>query len=279
MGGTVAVTLRTEDGVEHRMARWTNIFPQTVHHLDFISGSLDYWRDSLKRFYDMKKDWDDNHEEYQKRRAERPDDYGYQSEVFQFPMTPCYGDYTLLAPEGYGLIVLDQVEKKILEMQGYTSFGHQNIARIGLGMHWDALKDIKAGKLALSDYIDHLRKKDEDNAAVEFYDLCEAGKVVGREEYDRSIDDFRMIDLRGSSTEEIFEIVVDTSVNRRSAFGHYKLDLSPYTVERFDEDSEGAIAMRQRILELGFGLSDEEERLWQEWINDELEQEKEDDGF
>ena len=104
MGGTVAVTLRTEDGAEHRMARWTNIFPETVHNLGFLSGELSYWGESLKRFYEMKQDWDDNHEEYEEKRNERPDDYDYY-DVFQFPMTSCYGNYTLLATYGYGLIV------------------------------------------------------------------------------------------------------------------------------------------------------------------------------
>jgi hypothetical protein len=188
-------------------------------------------------------------------------------------MTPCYGDYTSLAPEGYGLIVLDQVEKKILEMQGYTSFGQQNTASISLGMDWNVLKDIGAGKLPLSKYIEELREQQEDNCAVEFYDLCEAGKVVGRGQYDASIHGLRMSDLRGSSTEEIFKPVI----NRERGFGHFELDLSPYTVERFDENSKGAIRMRKRILELGFGLSDEEEKFWQDWINDELEQEAEDE--
>jgi hypothetical protein len=80
--------------------------------------------------------------------------------------------------------------------------------------------------------------------------------------------------LRGSSTEEVFE----TDISGKQGFGHFELDLSPYTVERFDENSKGAIRMRKRILELGFVLSDEEEKFWQEWINDELEQEAE-DGF
>lgn len=273
MGGTVAVTLRTEDGAEHRMSRWTNIFPSTVHHLGFISGSLDYWTDSLERWYGMKKDWDDNHEEYERRRIERPDDYEYRDKAFRFPMTPCYGDGTYLAPDGYGLIVMDQEKKKILEMQGYTSFGHTNIASVSLGMDRQASADIIKGKLLLSDYIESLRGQ-EDNCAVEFYDLCEAGKVVAREKYNKARGDFDWIDLRESSTEEKFKVI-----NGKPTFGYFALDLSPYTVERFDEDSEGAIQMRKRILELGFVLSDKEEKFWQEWIDEKLEQENEDDGI
>jgi hypothetical protein len=159
-------------------------------------------------------------------------------------------------------------------MQGYTSFGRQNTASIRLGMDWNVLKDIGAGKLPLSKYIEELRGQHEDNCAVEVYDLCEAGRVVGLGQYDASIHGLRVSDLRGSSTEEVFETVI----SGKQGFGHFELDLSPYTVERFDENSKGAIRMRKRILELGFVLSDEEEKFWQEWINDELEQEAE-DGF
>jgi len=275
MGGTVAVTLRTEDGAEHRMARWTNIFPETVHNLGFISGDLSYWNNSLKRFYEMKQDWDDNHKEYEKRQAERPDDHEYQ-DVFRFPMTPCYGDYTSLAPEGYGLIVLDQVEKKILEMQGYTSFGEEMNASIGMSMDWDAMQEIKNGQLSVEDYMESVRQKGDENRALDFYNMCEAGRVAALRSYNMKIGDFEDSSLQGVPTEQIFK---DHIANARRGIDRFALDLSPYTVERFDEDSEGAIQMRKRILELGFGLSDEEERFWQEWINDELEQENEDDGF
>lgn len=274
MGGTVAVTLRTEDGAEHRMARWTNIFPETVHSLEFISGSLDYWKDSLERFYDMKKDWDDNHEEYNRRAIERPQDYGYRGSVFRFPMTPCYGSGTYLAPEGYGLIVLDQVEKKILEMQGYTSFGTHNIASISLDMDWNIFEEIREGRASLVEYIESLRESQPENRAVGFYDLCKAGKVSGRDQYNRTTGEFEIVDLRGASVEDVFSIIVAD----KPTVDRFILDLSPYTVERFEEDSEGAIQMRKRVLELGFVLSDEEEKFWQEWIDDELEQEKE-DGF
>jgi len=276
MGGTVAVTLRTEDGKEHRMARWTNIFPETVHNLEFLSGDLSYWDESLKRFYDMKQDWDDNHEEYEKRQAERPDDYEYQ-DVFQFPMTPCYGDYTNLAPEGYGLIVLDQKNKKILEMQGYTHFGDMMKASISMAMDWDTMQEIRDGKVSVKDCMEHLRKNTDYNVALDFYDLCEAGKVVAKASYNRDLGDFETFSLqKGISTEQIFKHEI---LDEKRGMDRYVLDLSPYTVERFDEDSEGAIQMRKRVLELGFVLSDEEEKIWQEWINDNLEQENEDDGF
>lgn len=274
MGGTVAVTLRTEDGTEHRMARWTNIFPYMVHNLGFISGELNYWNDFLKQWTDMKLDWDDNHEEYQKREVEHPDDYDYYSSVFRFDMTPCYAYHTFLAPEDYGLIVLDQVKKKILQMQGYTTLGKQTLAAISLEMDWNISRDIREGRSSLVGYMDSLREKSVDSSALEFYDLCNNGRVVGLEGYNRVLDQMETTDLRGASTEDIFANIV--SDDRTLHLGRFDLDLSPYAVERFTEDSEGAIKMRERILDLGFVLSDEEEKVWQEWIDDELEQEKED---
>ena len=125
--------------------------------------------------------------------------------------------------------------------------------------------------------MEHLRENTDYNVALDFYDLCEARKVVAKAIYNRALGDFEETSFQGASTEQIFEDEI--LADGRRGMDRYVLDLSPYTVEQFSENSDGAIKMRQRILELGFVLSDEEEKIWQEWINDELEQENEDDGF
>ena len=40
---------------------------------------------------------------------------------YRYNMTPCYGDWPHLAPNGYGLVVIDYKTKTILHSQGYSA--------------------------------------------------------------------------------------------------------------------------------------------------------------
>lgn len=262
MGGTVAVTLRTENGEEHRMARWTNIFPAIVHNLDFLSGDLGYWNEILERFYEMRKDWEES------QMCCDPESFD-----FKYPMSSCYGYWNCLAPEGYGLIVLDQKEKQILSMQGYTSFGDFITPSISMALDWDNIRKIENGDEDLEQCLLRMKEKEEDNYAVDFYELQKEGRIVGIERLDNDAKNIVLDRFNGDETlEEVFAPVITT---KRSRFSRYVLDLSPYEIVDFEEDSEGAIEFRKRILELGFILSDEEEKFWDEWINRKLKDEQE----
>ena len=87
MGGGIAVTIREENGTEHRMSAHTNYLPILIDNIRLV------------------------HKEDEHLRA-------YFTEVEREPMTQ-----PLLAPYEYGLVVVDLVENAILSQQGYWEPG------------------------------------------------------------------------------------------------------------------------------------------------------------
>lgn len=86
MGGAVAVTVRDWDGEIHRMTRWTNGLPYWFGAPHFFQGD----REHLAKYLSQK------------------------GKVYDKA-----GDATL-SPDGYGLVVVDCKNKKILSCQRYT---------------------------------------------------------------------------------------------------------------------------------------------------------------
>ncbi len=114
MGGTVAVTLRLENGEEFRMRRWTNSLPWFFNSTKFFSKDRSHINEYLKQWFEMKKDWEKNKE----------------SESFEFNMTKCYSPYPApLAPAGYGIVVFDFQKNAIISCQGYTSFNKSYVRK------------------------------------------------------------------------------------------------------------------------------------------------------
>lgn len=107
MGGSIAFTIREEDGTEHRMCRWTNIIPWAVTNLDLIENPESHLREVLVEWEKMRADYEGN-------RGEPP---------FAYDMTDMYAPHPHLAPHSYGLVVVDMKEKVILECNGYTQPG------------------------------------------------------------------------------------------------------------------------------------------------------------
>lgn len=86
MGGAVAVTVRDWDDEIHRMTRWTNRLPYWFGAPHFFQGD----REHLAKYLSQKgKVYDE-------------------------------GENATLSPDGYGLVVVDCKNKKILSCQGYT---------------------------------------------------------------------------------------------------------------------------------------------------------------
>lgn len=106
MGGNVAWTLRLADGTEHRMNRWTNIFPETTMDDAFLAGEQAAIDEALKSWLEMKADWEANRD----------------TGKFQHRMTEVYAPYPFgLKPFEYGFIVTDFVTKTIVSCQHYTN--------------------------------------------------------------------------------------------------------------------------------------------------------------
>lgn len=103
MGGTVAETIRQENGEIIKMARKTGaynwMFFSKKFNNDQINEAID---DHVELFNQMKEDFE-------------------TGEPYKYPMSPVYGWCNHTAPIDYGLVVIDFKEKKIHSMQEYDS--------------------------------------------------------------------------------------------------------------------------------------------------------------
>jgi hypothetical protein len=57
--------------------------------------------------------------------------------------------------------------------------------------------------------------------------------------------------------------------------GDYTVDLSPWTLTRHDESKYGFYELKNKIKELGFEISEEEEKMWDNYINSRYKEEGE----
>lgn len=139
VGGNLAITVREEDGTEHRMDRWTNSMPYFINNMGLVRKDPEYLRAYLQTWYDFRKDWEENAAHYDqlkaaaKEKAEQEGHANYwqympKDDGFRHNMTPVYAQHPYLAPSEYGQVVVDYKSNKILHCQYYTSFG--TIARI-----------------------------------------------------------------------------------------------------------------------------------------------------
>jgi len=211
MGGSIAFTLRLEDGTEYRMCRWTNILPWAITNKKMIEKDPSHIQKVLENWLKMKDDYERNKD----------------SGNFENNMTDVYFPFDLLAPTDYGLVVVDFVNNVILESQGYTEIG-----RI-------------YGSVSPCD----------DNF-YELQSLFESGRIRQCETETGIV----YIDPSKSFNEFLSDI---------QSLHSLIVDMSPLTIESFSEhDYKEHIMMRERILELGFKLNNEDEEGWSEWINE-----------
>lgn len=237
MGGTVAVTLRKPDGIEYRMDRWTNSMPWGICNAKMLQSDEQHIADYLHQWIEMRDDYEANKD----------------TGNFEHNMTDCYFPSDGLAPCGYGLVVVDHVNKVILDMQDYTTFDYIGAAGVGLEIPFD----IKNGdKIEL----------DPDGDAIRLKGFLDAGMVKGvstRKSYDekREYDD-----ISGMS---FSDILIKVSDSKSRDWFQFVLDLGDWSYERFDDcDPQSLRNYRDRLLELGFKISKEENKVWEDLIKE-----------
>lgn len=160
-------------------------------------------------------------------------------------------------PDGYGLVVFDLVHKRLLSMQCYTGF-----VQIVPSRHepdederknWNELLAEKRLKL-----LTYIRGLDDTRTETEAEEPLEGtyDEVFGK------IEDLRKDLLRREDNGEI-------------KYGHHTLilDIAPWVIEDFEEDPEGAEAMKARMIDLGFVFSEEDKAGWDAWIKNKNEME------
>lgn len=240
MGGSLAVTIREADGTEHRMCRWTNPTPYFVNNPLLCEKDPAYLAGYLSQWRDMREDFERNQ----------------GNKAFEHNMTSCYAPYPFLAPHGYGLLVVDMQRDVILDMQGYTSYGAVDVT--GIRLELTELRQRASGRgVSL-----HVGAMEPDSKLASLRGFAERGRVAcikihGHEE--------RVIDAKGQDFESIKSLI--SGVDRRD-HAEVVYDMSPFKVEWFRETVADARRLRERVLELGFRLSDEEEGIWSEWFSE-----------
>lgn len=212
MGGTIAITVRLPDGTEHRMARWTNALPNFLVNAKFYEKDSHHAQEYVKRGKDMQED-------YKKHKKDRK---------FEFPMSPVYGGYTQLAPDGYGLVVVDMVNNKVLHSQGYTDFNYRTLL--------DVFGDLQ-----------------------ELEEICALVKGGYATKATKNFDDVfkkNYIEV----TESTIELLKECSMLFVNNYG-------PFTFVRYKEgDKKQLQKFMQDVKDLGFVLTDKEESRWKRFI-------------
>lgn len=116
MGGTVAETIRKEDGSIIKMARRTGAYNHMFFSKEFNNGEIDKAvTEHIDIFMEMKEDFE-------------------SGEPYKYEMSPVYGGFTLLAPVDYGLVVIDIKNKKIHSIQDFDNPGFINIFKLSESM-------------------------------------------------------------------------------------------------------------------------------------------------
>lgn len=237
MGGSTGLTIREPDGTEHRMCRWTTMLPWAINNMRLINKDPEHIRAVLQEWKEMRADYERNK----------------WNGKFKNNRTECYAPYPFLAPQEYGLVVVDMANEEILDYQGFKSAGSMHAAGILLDMF--QLESRKKNPWGANDDYDHVRFK-------EFY---EAGRIL---EATRLSKNLEHINVKGKSLQELIEMM---KKNRESLL-EFELDMSPFKVTRYKEcDPEDAQLLKLKLKELGFELSDEEKRIWAEWIKEKYE--------
>lgn len=233
MGGTIRVILKEEDGKEHRMNRWTNSFPGFIESEKFINKDPEHLKKYMKAYLEMKEDYEKNHE----------------SGKFKLNMTDVYLPETdYLGPTGYGLLVIDYTNNKILSNQGYSFPGYLQTLKV-LGAFDE--KDRK--RLAECNIMD-----EEEAMCIEKW--AEEGKLSGRY-YDKENEEL----IINKITRE--ELVALAKSDKIPIYYDYILDMSPWEVKLYDEDKEGYAQMKQDMIEIGFEFTEEDEKGWEEYLS------------
>jgi hypothetical protein len=241
MGGVIGFTLREENGTEYRMSRWTNWTPWAIDNINLAHKSPEHIEAILNQW---------------KTQMALPEDQRHWAYCDPF-----------LAPSEYGLVVVDLMKNKILDCNHYHRFGTIFRGTLDLDLHEKTLKGFEKA-ISMQDtnlYSFWQFYKEKRIKDFELYN-----PETGPYSYGKDINSFTVKDFV-----DLFSIQwnirqVDEPPNPL-LYGHFILDMSPFEVVRFDESAEGWTKFRQAILDLGFVLTDEEEKIWEERIKEDQE--------
>ena len=249
MGGSLGVTIRFENGSIEPMSRWTNSTPGFINSYSFAVKDEKHLNAYMQQWYDMKKDYDDNH----------------NTGNYEFNMTPVYADHRLKSPDEYGMLVIDYMSNTILHCQGYTKYGttagshyalmyqdRVNFSEEYLTETYSDLEElIKSDRLKIVET--NYNKSDSYEVYLEKEKLAEANATI----YKGDIGSF--IKYCNDAYAKSYRSSEQTNIN-------VIYDLSPWKIIRFPESKQGILDLKDKMYDLGFTFSAEEETAWSNYI-------------
>lgn len=258
MGGVLNWTMRLPDGVEHRMKRHTGDLPNFIGRPAFFAGKPSHLADTVEHWLSHKADWDEN-------AGQRP---------FRLRGTPDLGPYpSRLGPTGYGLVVTDFISGTILSNQCYSVLDSISFIWIDYGstkerQTWQssfANKYLREHAMVDARRIKAYTSVTRCSKAVEA--VTELGGSYQLHEND---NDYYKVRIPGTTP---FPQVVDflwglpqVGDDSITMGTRGEVDTNPMSVEHFQDTSVGWMQMKQRVLDLGFTMTDEDHILWDETI-------------
>lgn len=238
MGGSIGVTIREENGIIHKMCRWTNSLPDFFKSIQFIEKDVDYLQKYLSTWYEMVKEYKDHID------GVKP--------LPKITMVDVYAPYPFFAPMEYGLVVIDYQNNKVYSAQGYSSF----VSKINNAM---IIQDLK-------------HKEDK-----QFWkELCEK-KLLIFEKYYKANNNDENYEGEIVNQQISFEELADLLNKNRTEKNYlqFKINVEPWEFIRFEETLKGFTEFKEKLLSEGFDFSDEDEKNWSDYFLILTEREKE----
>ncbi len=172
MGGCVSVTIRTINGKEHRMCRWTNSLPNFVNNINLINKDEGHLQKYIKVWEDMSNSYN-------------------SGDTINMPMSNIYVPNAGLYPTGYGLVLIDYQTNTILTSQSYSSLGTIGSSEAGLA---------KMGR-----YQDKEKIQSEEERISDLFKR--AKEVILRDLSERNIEDITLEEFSKYGSEYMYALL------------------------------------------------------------------------
>lgn len=238
MGGTVTVVLREPNGKTHVQCRWTNALPWFVNNIRFVEKSSEHVAGYLKNQNDVDKK-----------------------------------DNDILAPQDYGIVVLDQMRDRILTYQGYCSFGNIDTMRIAgdLDICVDKkiqvpaeLGTISTKYVSVPLKMDVFKLTDDELHAVRFREFYEKSRIA----YAKNERTGEIKETKGLSLDELAKFAEQD----RTFDFTFVLDMSPFEIVQYHQgwshDNDQLSLIKADIKRFGFKYSKKDEKAWKEFMEE-----------
>lgn len=233
MGGTVAETIRKENGEVIKMARKTGAYNWMFFTKEFAEGNFnEAIENHVQAFREMQEDFQ-------------------SGEPYKFPMSPVYGWCNETAPIDYGLVVIDIQNKKIHSMQGYDRPGYEYFNMLSKYTVLDKEREEAFQYLIENNLLNIFNRNQIENK----------NEVKDIEEYfgkNCTLETIR--DTMNSKMKKAFTNYLDLVF--------YPKMLDNFEYISYEENPEGTFQLLKNLIDDGFEFNQEETKMWKERVQE-----------